>query len=137
MAPSAAPSASPSATADPFVKCMRDKGQTVPADREIGDAGDRSPAWQAAYRACQRFMPGGPDRRVSGPSPEDIAKLRAFAVCMRAHKIEMTDPLPDGNMKIHGRFEHANRAQLEADPVYKAATAACRDRLPVDPKEKG
>jgi hypothetical protein len=144
-APSSAPSASASASPSPsdpdskdsFVQCMRGKGQIVPANGDIGDAGNKSPAWKAAYRACQRFLPGGPDRQVSGPPPEDIAKLRAFAACMRTHKIEMTDPLPDGNMKIKGRFEHANRAQLQADPVYKAAMAACRDRLPAETKGKG
>jgi hypothetical protein len=29
-----------------------------------------------------------------------------------------------------------NRTQVEADPGYKAAMAACRDKLPPEPTEK-
>jgi phage tail protein X len=61
-----------------------------------------------------------------------MEKLRSFAVCMRAHDIEMTDPLPDGTMKIKGRLANVTRATLNADPGFQAAMAACQDKLPQD-----
>jgi hypothetical protein len=55
---------------------------------------------------------------------------------MREHEVEITDPLPDGNMRINGRLGALNRTQLEADPQYQAAYAACKDKLPVDDGKK-
>ena len=55
---------------------------------------------------------------------------------MRAHDIPITDPeLPGagdrpGNMRIEGRFNTMLRDQVENDPGYKAAIAACQDKLP-------
>lgn len=80
-------------------------------------------------QACQSLLP--PEMLPQGPTPEELEQLRAFAVCMRAHDIPMTDPLPNGNMKINGRFERVTRTQLNADPVFKAANDACKDKLPV------
>lgn len=64
------------------------------------------------------------------PSGEELEQLRVFAACMRAHDIDISDPTPDGNLRIGGRFEHSTRAQVEADPAYTAAQGACRDELP-------
>jgi hypothetical protein len=55
-------------------------------------------------------------------------------VCMRAHDIDISDPDTTGprpgNMVIRGRLEYLSRAQVEADPGYKVAMNACKDKLP-------
>jgi hypothetical protein len=114
---------------DAYAACMRRQGhplsEPVDPDNLPADA-------QAAAAKCRPLLPGGEAERQAHPPAEDMDKLRAFAQCMRAHQIEMTDPLPDGNMRILGRMAQMNRGQLNADPVYKAALDACRDRLPAD-----
>ncbi|WP_027345677.1 hypothetical protein [Hamadaea tsunoensis] len=119
-----------------YGQCMRQHGITVSNPHAVHppEGGRNDPAvlkWQAAHTACQSLLPGGDLEQA--PSQQEIEQLRTFAVCMRAHDIPMTDPLPDGNMQINGRFEHVTRTQLEADPVYIAAMAACKDKLP-DPQ---
>jgi hypothetical protein len=123
-----------------YVDCMRDHGMSeADALRTAPPAGSTaSPGfvhWKEARKACEsHLLPEDP--REKNVDAATLEKLRAFAVCMRAHDIEMTDPLPNGNMKINGRFEHGTRAQLEADPVYKAAMAACKDKLPAEESKK-
>jgi hypothetical protein len=115
---------------------MREHGQNLP-EPDPGSTtfrmpeppgGQESPQWQAAMEACQLLLPSG--LRPQPPGPEELEQLRNFAICMRAHDIEMTDPLPNGNMKIGGRLAFVTRAELQADPGYQAATAACQDKLP-------
>lgn len=64
------------------------------------------------------------------PTAKEMQQLRAFAVCMRAHNVDMSDPTDDGNLAIGGRLQNVSRAELEADPVYMAAREACRDEQP-------
>ncbi|MEV4411822.1 HAMP domain-containing sensor histidine kinase [Catellatospora sp. NPDC049609] len=64
------------------------------------------------------------------PTAKEMQQLRAFAVCMRSHDIDMSDPSEDGNLAIGGRLQNVSRAELEADPVYLAAREACRDEQP-------
>jgi hypothetical protein len=110
-----------------YAACMRRQGHALP---EPVDVSNLPADAQAAAAKCRPLLPGGEAERQAHPPAEDMAKLRAFARCMRAHQIEMTDPLPDGNMRILGRMNQMNREQLNADPAYKAALNACRDRLP-------
>jgi hypothetical protein len=90
-------------------------------------------------RACLHFLPEMPTD--DGVAAEELEKLRAFAVCMRQHDIPITDPQVGGDrpgdMLIQGRFENVTREQLEADPDYKAAFAACQDKLPNHEEKKG
>lgn len=121
-----------------FTHCMAEHGipdaNTLPTAPPGGTNSPQFQTWKDAMRACESKLPAqGPEK---APDQATLEKLREFAVCMRAHDIEMTDPLPNGNMKINGRFEHVTRAQLEADPVYQAAMAACKDKLP-DEETKG
>jgi hypothetical protein len=116
-----------------FEACMTSHGVTITNPGRIdppstGPDSAAGQAWNAAMNACKGLLPAAD----LNPAPDqaELEKLRVFAVCMRAHDIPMTDPLPDGNMKINGRFEHVTRTQLEADPVYIAAMTACRDKLP-------
>jgi len=141
---SAQPSAA--ATGDPvaFARCMREHGQDVP-DPQPGQgwsfgSKDRPAGWDEAMQACRHLLPTTSSQQ--GPTAQELEQLRAFAVCMRAHEIEMSDPETEGdrigNMTIRGRLEHVTRAQLEADPVFQAAMEACRDKLPdSDPHKKG
>jgi hypothetical protein len=139
---SAAPSHSPSRADEEqaiqqYATCMRQHGATVADPHNIAppSGGRDNPAlqkWQEAQNACQSLLPGGDLQQAAGQ--QEMEQLRAFAVCMRAHDIPITDPLPNGNMKINGRFEHVTRTQLEADPVYIAAMAACQEKLPVNEK---
>ena len=67
----------------------------------------------------------------------EAAQLRTFAVCMRTHGIQMSDPDPTGNMRLGGRLANATtRAQLNADPGFKAAYQACKDKLPAEKHQK-
>ena len=65
------------------------------------------------------------------PSPQELAPLRAFAVCMRAHGIDMSDPQPNGNMTTGA----ATRDQEQNAPAFKAAEVACRDKLPAEQRQ--
>jgi hypothetical protein len=47
----------------------------------------------------EQLMPAGAVQQDVPPSPQELGQLRAFAVCMRAHDIDMSDPDPKtGNM---------------------------------------
>jgi hypothetical protein len=131
-----------------WARCMRQHGQNVPdqPDTDPNSATGAPPdgadgaAWRSALSACRAFESTGADL-PERPAPMDTAtleKLREFAVCMRAHGLEMTDPDPQtGNMRIGGRFNDFNRAQAEQDPTYKAALDACKDKLPDETSKKG
>ena len=117
-----------------FAQCMREHGQDVP-DPD-GDSysitppsGGSNAAWDAAMAACRGHLPDG-----AAPEPPDAAELEAqrqYAKCMREHDIDMSDPDPDtGRSQIGGRLANATRDQLRADPAYKAAAEACKDKLP-------
>jgi hypothetical protein len=139
------PSATPSAENDPaaFARCMRGRGQQVPDPAPGGhwefDPHPRgaSAAWTNAVQACQHFIPnfGGGGKQ---PSAQEMEQLRNFAICLRAHDIDASDPQVGGSRPgdiiIGGRLEHLSRTQLEADPGWKAAMAACRDKLPNESK---
>jgi hypothetical protein len=123
-----------------FARCMRDHGQNVPdpdpATRELRfptpSSHERGSPWDIAVQACQHFLPGG--AFAGPPDAQELEQLRAFAVCMRAHDIDMSDPEttgPDiGSIVIRGRLANASRTELDNDPVYKVAMAACKDKLP-------
>jgi hypothetical protein len=117
-----------------FAQCMREHGQNVP-DPD-GDSysvtppsGGPNAAWDAAMDACRQYLPGG-----GAPQPPNAAELEAqrqYAKCMRDHDIDMSDPDPNtGRSQIGGRLANATRDQLRADPGYKAAAEACKDKLP-------
>jgi hypothetical protein len=135
--------ASPAAggTFEQFASCMREHGQNVPDRDSSGNVelgppatGDRT-AWDAAMRACQQYMPGGGG--PVAPDPQELEGLRQYAACMREHGIEVSDPDPTtGKSQIGGRLANASRDQITNDPTYKAADAACKDKL-VDPPKGG
>jgi signal transduction histidine kinase len=92
---------------------------------------EQSAAWDAAWPACRQLLPPAPDgQQGATPSAQELEQLRAFAVCMRAHDIDMSDPDPTGNMQIGGRLADLNKAQVDNDPGYRVTLAACQDELP-------
>lgn len=123
-----------------FTKCMREHGQNVPdPDPATGElrlptdvSHELGSALDGAIKACQHFLPGG----IANPrtNPQELEQLRTFAVCMRAHDIDMSDPETTGtnigNIVMHGRLANLSRTELDSDPVYKAAMEACKDKLP-------
>jgi signal transduction histidine kinase len=72
--------------------------------------------------------------RSTADTTQELEHLRAYAVCMRANGIAMSDPDPTGNMRIGDRPENVTKAQLDTDPGYRAASAACDDKLPESEK---
>jgi hypothetical protein len=125
-----------------FARCMREHGQNVPdPDPNSGNLANTPPpggaaGWNTAMQACQHFLPSNGGQADS--NPQELEGLRRYAVCMREHNIEMTDPDPNtGRSQFQGRFANANRDQILNDPTYKAAEAACKDKLPSDAPPKG
>jgi hypothetical protein len=87
-------------------------------------------------RACQPLLPGG--GAPAAGDPQQLEGLRLYAVCMREHGVEMTDPDPDtGNSQFTGRLANASRDQILNDPTYKTADAACKDKLTSGVAPKG
>jgi hypothetical protein len=143
--PTAGGSASPGAARgdySTYFGCLRQHSINVPDPAPNSDnalrewerqQAEKNTAFDAAARACQNLMPAGPSgQQPNQVTPQQLEQYRTFAVCMRAHDIEMSDPDPNhpGNMQIGGRLANANRTQVEADPVYRAALDACKDKLP-------
>jgi hypothetical protein len=142
-----APTASASGAAnddDPvaYARCMRAHGQNV-ADPQPGQSWNPQPpgkgkAGKDAHLACAHLLPG---EEPDVPTAQELEKLRAFAVCMRSHDVPMDDPVPNqpggGKMRIHGRFEHITRAQLNQDRGWQAALTACEPQLPDSFKNPG
>jgi hypothetical protein len=144
--PAASGSASPSAANggySAFFGCLRQHGISVPdpAPSSPGTVGEwvdqqsaQNPGFDPAAVACQSQLPASdPNSHPANqpPSAQQLEQDRTFAVCMRAHGIQVSDPDPaTGDMPIGGRLAHVTRAQLNNDPGYKAAYQACKSKLP-------
>lgn len=122
---------------------MRGHGQNVPdPDPNSGaialapPVGSDQTAWNAAMQACQQYLPGG--GAPAAPDSQQLEGLRQYALCMRQHGIDMTDPDPStGKSQLQGRLAHADRAQIQNDPTYNSADAACQDKLTDGAPPKG
>lgn len=121
---------------------MREHGQNVPdpdpnsGNLTLAQPSGAAAAWNTAMQACQHFLPS--NGQPAAPSQQELEALRGYAVCMREHGVEMTDPDPStGRSQYQGRFANSNRDQIFNDPTYKSADAACKDRLPSAGASKG
>ena len=120
-----------------YARCMRQHNVNVP-DPAAGQTGwnpkpasaRASPLWGAAWQACQHLLPAGYSPADAAPTAQQLEQLRSYAVCMRAHGIDMSDPTPTGDTPLSGRLANATRAQVQNDPGFKAAQAACKNKLP-------
>jgi len=140
--PTASGSASPSASSGSgsltaFTNCVRQHGVSVPDPNPdfAWSQAENAPGWQAAWSACRPLLPPPPAGAANQlPSAQQLEQLRTFAVCMRAHDIDMSDPTPTGDMIISGRLQHVSRTELNNDPGYKSAYQACKNKLPGGPR---
>ncbi|TMR03719.1 hypothetical protein ETD83_09890 [Actinomadura soli] len=119
-----------------FAKCMRDNGVdmddpggegevTIRHSEPPGKAKGAGPKVDnevdAAQKKCRHLMPNG--GRPEKPKPEEIARLRAYAKCMRDNGISaFPDPKPDGEMLIKAREGTEMDPQ---SPKFKNARKAC------------
>ncbi len=127
-----------------FAECMRSNGITDFPDPSSGggfvfhtSAGIiQSPEFQAAQKACQKYMPPGPG---SGPPPskQALAKMLKVSQCMRRHGIsDFPDPMtsvpPHALAGIGGVISNIDGVILvfpgtvdEQSPQFTQAAAAC------------
>jgi hypothetical protein len=125
-----------------FAKCMRDNGVDMrdptddgrveihvsaePGGSGPGKAPKTNGKAEAAQKKCAHLMPNG--GKPPKPKPEDLAKMRAFAKCMRDHGVtRFPDPDPDGGIKIQagGGTGLDPRSQ-----TFKKAQEACSKYSP-------
>jgi hypothetical protein len=118
-----------------FARCMRQHRINLPdpnPDIDWGQEG-QAPGWDAAWQACRQLLSPSDLPQSSPPSAQELGQLRAFAVCMRTHGIDMSDPDPKtGNMTTGS----VTRDQEQSDPAFEAAEAACRDKLPARERQQ-
>ncbi|GAA2614567.1 hypothetical protein SMC26_24340 [Actinomadura fulvescens] len=138
-----------------FAKCMRDNGINMSDPQTDGsggvmtkveggskEKGDSPDKMKAAEAKCRHLQPDGgkPPKR----NPEEIAKMRAFAKCMRERGIDMPDP--DDNGRIERKVENKGKGggpkeeSIGANPEspkFQAAEKACGHLQPKRPDEKG
>lgn len=119
-----------------YARCMRAHGVDMPdpvADNDggiritLGTKGKVDGSTQAkvqgAMNACKQYAPNGGN--PPSMSPEDLAKARSFAACMRQHGFDMPDPDPNGGGGIR-----INNSRGPDDPTFKSAMQACQSLLP-------
>lgn len=122
------------------MQCWRDHGLAVP-DPRFDDQGKptfpndlpRTP--DDVLQACQDYLNRIPDERGGrGPNPEDIARQRQFAACMREHGLPTwPDPDPDGRVE---RLPADIEAQGKS-PALLAAVDACQRFRPAPTNSGG
>lgn len=113
-----------------FARCLREHGMNVPDPDPNSDhlpirpSDSTQTAWSAAKQACAKYLPDGEGGEK--PAPDELQAQIALATCLRNHGIEVTDPDPDtGKFQTAGRLANATRTELDTDPAYRAALAAC------------
>jgi hypothetical protein len=107
-----------------FAKCMRAEGIEMPDPRPDGmvalpavpaGAGGEAAAKKtdAALEKCREFMPDGGE--PPKPSPEDLAKARDYAKCVRENGIPaFPDPDPETGMFTFGKDATGDLDKLPA-----------------------
>ncbi|GGQ29224.1 hypothetical protein BKA00_001419 [Actinomadura coerulea] len=123
-----------------FARCMRANGVDMPdpkngrieirASAKPGGPGKDGPeadgGVQAAQKKCAHLMPNG--GKPPKPKPEELAKMRAFAKCMRDHGVgAFPDPEPDGGIKIK---EGKGTGPDPESRTFKSAQKACAKLSP-------
>jgi hypothetical protein len=122
-----------------FAKCMRAHGINMPDPKVSGDGGSvqiqvgtgggsqpNSQKLNAAQKACQHFMaaagPNGGKRPDAAAQHKMQQQALAFARCMRAHGVDMPDPVfgADGSVRQAGP-----KVASKDDKAFRDATKAC------------
>ncbi|MFG1997657.1 hypothetical protein ACGFNU_00750 [Spirillospora sp. NPDC048911] len=136
-----------------FAKCMRDNGIDMPDPQTDGSGGikvevraekagkgDGPEKMKAAEAKCRHLQPNG--GKPPKLSREEVAKMRAFAKCMREHGIEMPDPDDSGMIQHKVESKGGRAPQKESigenpeSQKFKAADKACAHLRPMR-DEKG
>jgi predicted small secreted protein len=113
-----------------FTECLRAHGVEVedpkPGQKNIEVGGPGDPASRKALAACNGKL-GSSGQELSAEEDEEFREgALALAQCMREEGIEMGDPEFLGP----GKF-HLDIAGIDtSSPAFKAAQAACGDKLP-------
>ena len=90
-----------------------------------------SPQFQAAQKACRKFMPNGGAPPSPGQQARMLAQLLKYSECMRSHGIiDFPDP-----RSSNGRVGFSITASPGSDlapnnPQYQAANNACENLVP-------
>lgn len=116
-------------TARQFAQCMRDNGVPDFPDpdasgkfRGQGHEQRNDSTFTAATEKCRSLAPGGEHEGTGDPAA--VEQMREYSQCMRDNGVaDFPDPDPDGRLRGPG---HEQRN----DPTFKAASAACRSKLP-------
>jgi hypothetical protein len=121
-----------------FSQCMREHGvKNFPDPDSKGGilikAGPgtgidpRSPQFQSAQKACQKYQPKASGKFDRAKVQEMQAAALKFAQCMRSHGVDLPDPkFTDGGrgMSLGGPGISPN------SPAFKAASQACDKLMP-------
>jgi len=88
----------------------------------LGNVDPDSPQFDAAMKACQKFLPdGGPPQLTPAQQAARRTALATFAACMRKHGVAN---FPDPNGK--GRFPQGSLGKFDPDlPGFHAADTIC------------
>ncbi|MDN3352483.1 hypothetical protein [Actinomadura sp. DC4] len=118
-----------------FAQCMRENGVNMSDPSGSGGAtriqvngepGKNGPEkLKAAEEKCRKFQPNG--GKPVQLKPEELAKMRAMAKCMRANGVDMPDPDADGRITITGSGKNNPGPE---NPKFQAAQKACRQYAP-------
>jgi hypothetical protein len=121
-----------------FAQCMRQNGvnmsdPTADGGRiqiraSRGPGGDSEAKMRAAEAKCRHFQPNG--GKPQKPNPQDLARMRAMAKCMREHGVDMPDPDENGRITIRGKGKGGSSGMSPDSPTFKAADKACRQYAP-------
>lgn len=113
-----------------YAQCMRKNGVQVP-DPQPDDPGSlydgvdtASAAFKAADKSCAHLIAGiVQDREKQDPeqAEENQEELLALAKCLRAHGIDVSDPVPG---QSDGPF---GKSLDRTDPAVAKALKACQD----------
>jgi hypothetical protein len=111
-----------------FARCMREEGVDLADPAGDGslsiDMGADLSRIDDAIGACREHMPNGGE--LAPPAAEDLAAMRAYAVCMREQGVEMDDPDPTGLPDVpRGPKDRVDAAAAACDEHL----AGIRDRV--------
>jgi hypothetical protein len=121
-----------------FAQCMRQNGVDM-ADPSTDDGhvvmrasakpgADGDARMKAAMAKCRHFQPNG--GKPVKPKPEELAKMRAMAKCMREHGVDMPDPDENGGVRIQRKKGEGGPDINPDSPAFKAAAKACSQYAP-------
>ncbi|WP_433333936.1 hypothetical protein [Spirillospora sp. CA-294931] len=124
-----------------FAACMRENGVQMddPGEdggvrmRMTGKEGDGEAKMKAAESKCRHLRPdGGEPKKLK---PEDLAKMRQLAKCMRENGVDMPDPDADGRITVKKSGPAGGGAKVGGpdDPEFKEAQKKCRKYEPKRP----